>query len=139
MGSGGRFTDMTKSNSAEGEPLSQLTDATTGEIDSWRDGTLSLIRRLIKQADPEAVEEPNWIKPSNPAGVPVWSHHGMICTGETYKDHVKVTFARGASSRILTTCSTPASKATSDGPSMFMRARKLTRRHSRPSSKRLSR
>jgi len=88
---------MTKSSSPEGEPLSQLTDATTGEIDSWRDGTLSLIRRLIKQADPEAVEEPKWIKPSNPAGVPVWSHHGMICTGETYKDHVKVTFARGAS------------------------------------------
>ncbi len=49
------------------------------------------------QADPEAVEELKWRKPSNPAGVPVWSHHGMICTGETYKDHVKVTFARGAS------------------------------------------
>lgn len=88
---------MTKSNSPEGEPFPQLTDARTGDLDSWRDGALSLIRRLIKQADPEAVEEPKWRKPSNPAGVPVWSHHGMICTAETYKDHVKVTFARGAS------------------------------------------
>ena len=80
---------MSKSNSPEGEPPSQLTDATTGELESWRDSALLLIRRLIKQADPEAVEEPKWRKPSNPAGVPVWSYHGMICTGETYKDHVR--------------------------------------------------
>lgn len=88
---------MTKRNSPDDGPPSQLTDARTGELDSWRDGAISLIRRLIMQADPEAVEELKWRKPSNPAGVPVWSHHGMICTGETYKDHVKVTFARGAS------------------------------------------
>ncbi|HEX3600638.1 MAG TPA: DUF1801 domain-containing protein, partial [Lacipirellulaceae bacterium] len=55
------------------------------------------IRKLIQQADPEAVEEVKWRKPSNPAGVPVWSHGGMICTGETYKDKVKLTFAKGAS------------------------------------------
>ncbi len=57
---------------------------------------LARIRTLIQQADPEAVEEAKWIKPSNPAGVPTWSHNGLICTGETYKDHVKITFAKGA-------------------------------------------
>jgi hypothetical protein len=62
----------------------------------WRGETLARIRRLIKQADPKAVEEVKWRKPSNPAGVPVWSHDGIICTGETYKSMVKVTFARGA-------------------------------------------
>lgn len=65
----------------------------------WRITTLSRISDLIKQADPEVVEERKWRKPSNPGGVPVWSHHGMICTGETYKNHVKITFAKGASLR----------------------------------------
>ena len=58
---------------------------------------LSRVRALIKQADPEVVEECKWVKPSNPLGVPVWSHDGIICTGETYKSVVKLTFARGAS------------------------------------------
>lgn len=62
----------------------------------WRVETLSRVRALIKQADPEAIEEIKWRKPSNPAGVPVWSHDGIICTGETYKDKVKLTFAKGA-------------------------------------------
>jgi hypothetical protein len=62
----------------------------------WRSEMLARIRTLIQQADPEAVEEAKWIKPSNPAGVPTWSHNGLICTGETYKDHVKITFAKGA-------------------------------------------
>ena len=62
----------------------------------WRGETLARIRTLIKQADPEAVEEAKWIKPSNPDGVPTWYHDGIICTGETYKDHVKLTFAKGA-------------------------------------------
>src|SRR5262249_16590767 len=61
-----------------------------------RGETLSRIRRLIKQADPEVVEEVKWRKPSAPAGVPVWSHHGPICTGETYRSAVKVTFFKGA-------------------------------------------
>jgi hypothetical protein len=78
-----------KSDSLQGEDPSQL--------DDWRDATLSLIRSLIKQVDPDVVEERKWRKPGNPEGVPVWSHDGMICTGETYKDHVKITFARGAS------------------------------------------
>jgi hypothetical protein len=63
----------------------------------WRISTLAKIRTLIKQAAPDAVEEMKWKKPSNPAGVPLWSLHGMICTGETYKDKVKLTFAYGAS------------------------------------------
>jgi hypothetical protein len=67
------------------------------EHEDWRGGTLSRIRGWIMQADPEAVEERKWTKPTNPDGVPVWSHGGMICTGEIYKDHVKLTFARGAS------------------------------------------
>jgi hypothetical protein len=58
---------------------------------------LARVRALIRKADPEVVEEVKWRKPSNPAGVPVWSHGGIICTGETYKDKVKFTFAKGAS------------------------------------------
>lgn len=65
--------------------------------DDWRVTTLSRVRRWILQTDHEAVEERKWIKPTNPDGVPVWSHDGIICTGETYKDHVKFTFAKGAS------------------------------------------
>ena len=65
--------------------------------DDWRSATLARIRNWIKQADPKVVEERKWIKPSNPDGVPVWSHDGIVCTGEIYKNHVKVTFARGAS------------------------------------------
>jgi hypothetical protein len=69
----------------------------TAKSDDWQERTLSRIRKLIKQADPEVVEERKWKKAANPEGVPVWSHDGMICTGETYKTHVKLTFARGAS------------------------------------------
>jgi hypothetical protein len=69
--------------------------ATSGERD-WRNEALERVRRLIREADPEALETVKWRKPSNPAGVPVWEHDGMICTGETYKDKVKLTFAYGA-------------------------------------------
>lgn len=69
----------------------------TSHEGGWRGKTLSRLRALIKQADPEVVEERKWKKPSNPAGVPVWSHDGIICTGETYKNHVRLTFAKGAS------------------------------------------
>jgi hypothetical protein len=58
---------------------------------------LARIRKLIEQADPEVVEERKWVKATNPDGVPTWSHAGLLCTGETYKDHVKLTFAKGAS------------------------------------------
>lgn len=62
----------------------------------WREKTLARMRALIRQADPKVVEEVKWRKPSNPAGVPVWSHGGVICTGETYKSAVKLTFMKGA-------------------------------------------
>jgi hypothetical protein len=62
----------------------------------WRTQTLAKVRKLIAKADPEAVEEIKWRKPSAPDGVPVWSHDGIICTGETYKSHVKLTFPKGA-------------------------------------------
>src|SRR3954454_25332838 len=75
---------------------SQEFDRKILEADDWRSETLSKIRKLIKQADPDVIEELKWRKASNPTGVPVWSHDGMICTGETYKSHVKLTFAKGA-------------------------------------------
>jgi hypothetical protein len=70
---------------------SQLIDARIEELGDWRGETLSKVRQLVKLADPEVVEEWKW------RGVPVWYHAGMICTGETYKDHIKMTFAKGAS------------------------------------------
>jgi hypothetical protein len=80
-----------------GDSPSQLIDARIKELSDWRGETLARVRILIKQADPEVVEELKWRKPSSPGGVPVWSHAGMICTGETYKNVVKMTFAKGAS------------------------------------------
>jgi hypothetical protein len=77
-------------------PSSQLTNAKNKVLSDWRRETLARIRTLIHDADPEVVEEMKWKKPSNPAGVPVWSHAGIICTGETYKNAVKLTFAKGA-------------------------------------------
>ena len=68
----------------------------TKELNDWRTETLSRIRSLIQRADPEAVEEVKWRKASSPDGVPVWSHDGIICTGETYKNAVKLTFPKGA-------------------------------------------
>ena len=79
------------------ESASALIDEKIKELGDWRGKTLSQIRALIKQADPEVVEELKWRKPSNPAGVPVWYHDGIICTGETYVNHVRLTFAKGAS------------------------------------------
>jgi hypothetical protein len=72
-------------------------DAIIEQLDDWRGERLSQIRDLISQAEPDVVEEIKWRKPSNPLGVPVWTRDGIICTGETYKDKVKVTFAKGAS------------------------------------------
>src|SRR6188474_3952410 len=79
-----------------GKTASQMIDGRIEELGDWRGKTLSRLRALIKQADPEVVEEWKWRKPSNP-GVPVWSHQGIICTGETYKSAVKLTFFKGAS------------------------------------------
>lgn len=79
------------------EAASQVIDAMIADLGDWRGARLSMLRSLIKQADRDVVEELKWKKPTNPSGVPVWSDDGMICTGEIYKDHVKLTFARGAS------------------------------------------
>lgn len=67
------------------------------EPNDWRSEMLARIRKIIRQAVPDVVEEVKWRKPSNPAGVPVWSHNGIVCTGETYKNVVKLTFMKGAS------------------------------------------
>ena len=82
---------MEKKVTTKGESPSRLIDARIKELDDWRGKTLSHIRALIKQADPDVVEGWKW------RGVPVWSHEGIICTGETYKSVVKLTFAKGAS------------------------------------------
>ena len=74
---------------------SELIDERIRELDDWRGETLSRVRGIIKEADPDVVEEWKWVKPTNP-GTPVWSHDGGICTGETYKDVVKLTFFKGA-------------------------------------------
>ena len=81
---------MKKSATIKGESPSRLIDARIKELDDWRGKMLARLRALIKQADPEVVEEWKW-------NVPVWSHDGLICTGETYKSAVKLTFAKGAS------------------------------------------
>jgi hypothetical protein len=77
-------------------PASQRIDAKIHEFADWRGEMLSRLRALIQQADPEVVEERKWKKPSKPEGTPVWYHEGIICTGETYKSVVKLTFAQGA-------------------------------------------
>ena len=87
---------MPKSPAEKVDAPSQLIDARIKELGDWRGKTLSRLRALIKQADPEVVEEWKWRKATNP-GVPVWSHQGGICTGETYPSVVKLTFFKGAS------------------------------------------
>jgi hypothetical protein len=79
-----------------GDSPSRLIDARIAALRDWRGETLARARRLIKEACPDVVEEVKWRKPSNPLGVPAWEHSGIICTGETYKNVVKLTFARGA-------------------------------------------
>ncbi len=81
---------------AVGQSPSKSIDAKIRELGDWRGRTLSRLRTLIRQVDPDVVEEWKWVKPTSP-GVPVWSHDGLICTGEVYKDKVKMTFAKGAS------------------------------------------
>ena len=87
---------MEKSAPEKSLSPSQMIDARIAKLGDWRGEMLSRLRATIKQADPNVVEEVKWRKPSNPLGVPVWEHAGMICTGETYKDKVKLTFAQGA-------------------------------------------
>jgi hypothetical protein len=97
----GDDTMTKKSSSPEGTgeaSPSQLIDPRIAALNDWRSETLARVRALIKEADPDVVEEVKWRKPSNAmSGVPVWEHAGIICTGETYKNAVKMTFAKGAS------------------------------------------
>jgi hypothetical protein len=87
---------MKRSGASDGRSASELISKRIAELGDWRGKTLSRMRQLIKAADPAVVEEWKWVKPTNP-GTPVWSHDGIICTGESYKNAVKLTFARGAS------------------------------------------
>jgi len=92
-----RQVTQKKSGVQSDESASRLIDARIQELGDWRGEMLSRLRALIKQADPEVVEEVKWIKPTNPLGVAVWSHDGLICTGEIYNNAVKMTFPSGAS------------------------------------------
>src|SRR5664279_5264573 len=87
---------MKESGASQGQAASELISKSFAELGDWRGETLSRIRLLIKEADPEVVEEWKWVKPASP-GTPVWSHDGIICTGESYKSVVKLTFGKGAS------------------------------------------
>jgi hypothetical protein len=87
---------MAKSDSNEGQSASARIDERIAELGDWRGETLSRMRKLVKQADPDVVEEVKWVKQTS-SGTPTWSHDGIICTGETYKSVVKLTFAKGAS------------------------------------------
>ena len=87
---------MKKSAASQGQSASELISQRIAELADWRGKTLGRMRKLIKQADPDVVEEWKWVKPTKP-GTPVWSHDGIICTGESYKSVVKLTFAKGAS------------------------------------------
>ena len=75
----------------------RLIEVKIAGLGNWRGPVLARLRELIRKADPDVLEAVKWRKPSNPAGVPVWEHAGIVCTGETYKGYVKLTFARGAS------------------------------------------
>ncbi len=92
-----RQGDMTSKQSNGTATPSEEIDAQIAALGDWRGAMLGRLRSVIRNADTEIVEELKWRKPSNPGGVPVWSHEGIICTGETYKDKVKLTFAKGAS------------------------------------------
>jgi len=87
---------MNKSGASQDQSASELISKGIAELGDWRGETLSRMRRLVKEADPDVVEELKWAKSSSP-GTPVWSHDGIICTGESYKSVVKLTFAKGAS------------------------------------------
>jgi len=87
---------MKKSGASQSQPASELISNRIAELGDWRGETLARMRKLIREADPDVVEEWKWAKSTNP-GTPVWSHDGIICTGESYKDKVKLTFAKGAS------------------------------------------
>ena len=109
---------MDKSGPQHTESPSKLIDVRIKELGDWRGEMLSLLRALVKEADPDVIEEWKW------RGVPVWSHDGMICTGETYKSVVKMTFAKGAALNDPRACSIPVLRGTRGGPSISTRAKR---------------
>lgn len=92
-----RATPEVKRSELMSDEGSKAVDTKIASLSDWRGALLAKVRRLIKEADPKVIEDVKWRKAANPLGVPTWSHDGIICTGETYKDKVKLTFARGAS------------------------------------------
>jgi len=109
---------MTASGSQKSTSPSQMIDARIKELGDWRGETLARLRALIKEADPDVVEEWKW------RGVPTWYHDGLLFTGETYKSVVKMTFAKGATLKALPASSTRASRGTCGAPSTSTRARR---------------
>src|SRR5664279_3683729 len=118
--------NMKKSDAIEGPPASELVSARIAELGGWRATTLGRMRKLVKEADPEVAEEWKW-------GIPVWSHDGIICTGESYKDKVKLTFAKGASLKDPAVSSTLAWTETYAARSTSTKEKKLTSPPSRHS------
>ena len=112
---------------AIGKPASRLIDQRIRDLGGWRGETLARMRALILEADPEMTEEWKWM------GTPVWSHHGIVCTGEAYTKVVKLTFARGPGSQTHRASSIPAWKATREGRSTSTKGRRSTRARSRRS------
>ena len=94
---GAKVTPGAEAKQRNGQPASRLVEDRIRSLGGWRAETLARVRGLIRDADPDIEEDCKWRKPSNPLGVPVWSHAGIVCTGEGYKQVVKLTFARGAS------------------------------------------
>jgi hypothetical protein len=113
---------------------SQEIDARIARMGDWRGAALAKVRKLIQEADPEVIEAVKWRKPSNDmSGVPVWEHAGMICTGETYKDKIKLTFAKGASLDDPSGLFNSSLTAAPGAQSTFTKARTSTKMRSRRS------
>ena len=134
---GFRMKNMKKSGASQGQSASELISKRIAELGDWRGETLSRMRKLIKEADPDIAEEWKWVKPTKP-GTPVWSHDGIICTGESYKNVVKLTFAKGASLKIPSVSSTRVSTETYAARSTSTKEKKLTSPPSRHSFARRS-
>ena len=94
---GAKVKPVAEAKRGTGKAAARLIDERIRSVGGWRAETLAEVRRLIHEADPDITEECKWVRPSNPLGVPVWSHAGIVCTGEVYNQVVKLTFARGAS------------------------------------------
>ena len=128
---------MKKSDASQGQSASGLISKRIAELGDWRGETLGRMRTLIKKADPDVVEEWKWVKPTKP-GTPVWSHGGIICTGESYKNVVKLTFAKGASLKDPAVSSIRVSTETCAARSTSTKVKKLTSPRSRRSFARRS-